>query len=203
MIVTFLTSSGSKELNLPSQLRTRTIQAARESTHPSAFEPVNEHVWDLLLHSSHPNFIRYVICNGNPPRVWFAHFLGAFTIILGLVEALLCIKYGLGRGWRVFSLPLFLIGVSTSAAAFYGMCVVLHGLHHRQLRPWELFRDEESGTYAPEKERKLRIFEKEVWVEEPALRQLHDRIFFQALTVASLFTLVMEAIFLSVPNAPK
>ena len=203
MVVTFLTSRGAKELNLPSQLRTRTIQAAQESTHPSVFEPVNEHVWDLLLRSSHPNFIRYIICNGNPPRVWFAHFLGAFTIVLGLLEALLCIGYGLGRGWRVFSLPLFLIGAATSAAASYGMCVVLHGLHHRQLRPWELFRDEESGEYAPEKERKLRIFDKEVWVEEPALRQLHDRIFFQALAVASLFTLVMATILLSVPNVPK
>jgi hypothetical protein len=203
MIVTFLTSRGAKELNVPSQLRTRTIQAARESTHPNVFEPVNAHVWDLLLRSSHPNFIRYIICNGNPPRVWFAHFLGVFTILLGLLEALLCIGYGVGRGWRVFSLPLFLIGAATSAAACYGMCVVLHGMHHRQLRPWELFRDEESGDYAPQKERKLRIFDKEVWVEEPALRQLHDRIFFQALAVASLFTLVMAAIFLSVPNVPK
>jgi Regulator of G protein signaling domain len=201
MVVTFLTSSGAKELNLPSQLRTRTIQAARETTHPDVFEPVNDHVWDLLLRSSHPNFIRYIICNGNPPRVWFAHFLGAFTILLGLMEALLCIGYGVGRGWRVFSLPLFLIGAATTCAALYGMCVVLHGLHHRQLRPYELFRDEETGEYAPNKERKLRIFDKEVWVEEPALRQLQDRIFFQALAVASLFTLLMAAIFLSVPNA--
>jgi hypothetical protein len=73
-------------------------------------------------------------------------------------------------------------------------------MHHRQLRPWELFRDEETGEYAPNKKRNLRIFDKEVWVEEPALRQLHDRIFYQALAVASLFTLVMAAIFLSVPN---
>ena len=203
MIVTFLTSRGAKELNLPSQLRARTIQAAQESTHPSVFEQVNEQVWNLLLHSSHPNFVRYIICNGNAPRVRFAHSLGAFTILLGLLEALLCIGYGVDRGWRVFSLPLFLIGAATSSAAFYGMCVVLHGLHHRQLRPWELFRDEESGQYSPEKERKLRIFDKEVWVEEPVLRQLHDRIFFQALAVASLFTFVMAAIFLSVPNAPK
>lgn len=203
MIVTFLTSRGTKELNLPSQLRTRTIQAARETTHPSVFDPVKDHVWDLLLHSSHPNFIRYIISNGNSPRVWCAHFLGAFSILLGLLEVLLCIGYGVGRGWRVFSLPLFLIGSATSTAACYGLCVVLHGLHHRQLRPWELFRDEESGEYAPEKERKLRIFDKQVWVEEPALRQLQDRIFFQALAVASIFTLVLAAIFLSVPNAPK
>jgi len=135
--------------------------------------------------------------------VWFAHFLGALTICLGLLEALLCIGYGVNRGWRVFSLPLFLIGAATSTAACYGMCVVLHGLHHRQLRAWELFRDEETGDYAPDKERKFRIFDKEVWVEEPALRQLHDRIFFQALAVAALFTCVMAVIFLSVPNAPR
>jgi hypothetical protein len=83
------------------------------------------------------------------------------------------------------------------------MCVVLHGLHHRQLKPWELFRDEETGEYTPDKERRLRIFDREVWVEEPALRQLQERIFFQALAVASFFTLIMAAIFLSVPNARK
>src|SRR5438477_335291 len=109
MIATFLLSNGARELNLPSQLRTRTIQAARDSTHPDVFEPVNQHVWDLLLYSSHPNFVRYIICNGNPPRVWFAHFLGALTIALGLLEAVLCIAYDLNRGWRIFSLPLFLI----------------------------------------------------------------------------------------------
>jgi hypothetical protein len=35
----------------------------------------------------------------------------------------------------------------------------------------ELFRDEETGEYVPEKARKMKIFDKEVWVEEPALRQ--------------------------------
>lgn len=200
MSVLFLTAKGAKELNLPSQLRARTIQAVRETTHPDVFEPVNDHVWDLLLRSSHPNFIRYIIRNGNIPRVRCAHFLGALMIILGFLEALMCIGYGVGRAWRIFSLPLFLIGAATSCAASYGMCAVLHGLHRRQLSPWELFRDEESGEYAPEAERKLRIFDKEVWVEEPALRQLHDRIFYQSLALASLFTICMAAIFLSVPN---
>jgi hypothetical protein len=201
MVRTFLTCRGSKELNLPDQLRTQTIHWASQSTHPDVFEPVNKHVFGLLLRNSHPNFIRYMICNGNPPRVWFAHTLGAVTIVLGLIEAAFCIGYGLHRVWRLFSLPLFLIGASTSAAACYGMCVVLHGLHHRQLKPWELFRDAESGEYAADKKCKLRIFDKEVWVEEPALRQLHDRIFWQAVAVALLFTLAMEAIFVSVPNA--
>jgi hypothetical protein len=203
MIVTFLTSRGSKELNLPSQLRTRTIQAARQSTHPAVFEPVQSHIYDLLLHSSHPNFIRYIVCNGNTPRVWCAHFFGITFMLLGLLEALLCIVYALGRGWRVFSLPLFLFGSAASTGACYGMCIVLHGIHHRQLRPWELFRDDETGEYAPERERRLHIFDKEVWIEEPALRQLHDRIFFQVLVVASLLTLVVESILLSVPNVSK
>jgi hypothetical protein len=203
MIVTFLTARGTKELNLPSQLRARTFQAAYESTHPDIFKPVNEHVWDLLLHSSHPNFIRYAICNGNPPRVYFAHFVGIFIIILGLIEALLCIVYDIGRGWRAFSVPLVFIGASVSAAACYGMCLALHGLRHRQLRPWELFHDEESGEYAPEKERRLRIFDKEAWIVDPTLRQLHDRIFFQSLAVGGLFTIVMAAILLCVPNVSR
>ena len=203
MIVSFLTSRGTKELNLPSQLRTRAIRAARESTHPDVFEPVNEHIWDLLLNCSHPNFIRYITCNAHPPRIWCAYVAGSLMISLSLLEALLCIVYGLGQAWRVFSLPLFLIGSTAFVAARYGMCVVLYGLQHRQLQPWELFRQGETGAFALEMERKFRIFDKEIWIEEPVLRQIQNKIFCQALAIGLLLTIVMETVFLSVPNVRR
>ena len=98
------------------------------------------------------------------------------------------------------------------------MCVVLHGLHHRHVRPWELFQaDSEISMADPLKtsnferndvtteywvarysERNLarKIFDREVWVQEPALRQVQDWIFVQALVVALLVSVVLTCIWI-------
>ena len=203
IVVTFLTSNGSKELNLPSNLRLNTIRAAQSNTHPSVFQAVYQHVYYLLYASSHPNFIRFVICNGNRPRVWFARGLGIVTMLLGFLVAGLLVGLGVPRAWRCFAIPLWLIGCATLVGGIYGMCVVLHGFAHRQLRPWELLTDDEDASIVTYKRSSIRtllhIFDKEVWIEEPALRQLHSRVFFQALFIAVIFTGIMTAIFLSVP----
>lgn len=44
---------------------------------------------------------------------------------------------------RAIAAPLWLIGISTLWAAMKGMCIVLHGLHHTHVRPWELWNDDE------------------------------------------------------------
>lgn len=100
------------------------------------------------------------------------------------------------------------------------MCVVLHGLHHRHVRPWELFQlpptppsEEEEDPLSPtgthsndigtrfwkEKYRKRnlirKVFDREVWVQEPALRQIQDAIFLQALVVATVAGVAVTAVF--------
>ena len=127
---------------------------------------------------------------------------------------------------------LWVLGLSTSMAAWKGMCVVLHGLHHRHVRPWEMFQassnsintptapsspDTELGTldedplnprstarndatiqYWTERYAKRnivrKIFDREVWIQEPALRQVQDKIFVQALVVAILVSLAVTCI---------
>lgn len=102
------------------------------------------------------------------------------------------------------------------------MCVVLHGLHHRHLRPWELFEDGASDDERPswdsltssssnsfedepwvkqyEKRNTIRkIFDREVWIEEPALRQLQDTIFLQALLGSFILSCIIVGIFCAVP----
>src|SRR5690242_11415699 len=89
---------------------------------------------------------------------------------------------------------------------------VLHGLHDRHVRPWELFVDEEeqaeqdrwsfdsagsSNSYEDEswvakyKKRNVirKIFDSQVWIKEPALRQIQDTIFIQSV----LFALLLSA----------
>ncbi|KAJ3472114.1 hypothetical protein NLG97_g11273 [Lecanicillium saksenae] len=108
------------------------------------------------------------------------------------------------------------------------MCVVLHGMHHRHVRPWELFTQdtEKDGAESPiasktsfdsfdssnsyedepwvvkyEKRNIVRkVFDREVWIQEPALRQIQDTIFIQAILASLLFGGILTAIFVAVPG---
>jgi len=155
--------------------------------------------------------------------VVFARGLGIGGIVGGLLVGLLITLSGVNRGWRALAFPLLFIGISTLIAAIKGMCVVLHGMHHRHLRPWELFQDEDDDTVelkgdsmdtfesnnsyedepwiAKYQKRNVirKIFDRELWVEEPALRQIQDTIFVQSLLGALLGSLIITAIFLAVP----
>ena len=203
------------------------LHALANTTHPSAFSTVVHTVEWTLRHQAHPNFIRWTICNGNRPRVIFARCLGVGGIVGGIVSAILITLSDAGRAWRVLSAIGFMIGVATLIAAWKGMCVVLHGMHHRHLRPWELFAEDDdvsshsfemskesfdslgsSNSYEDEpwvakyEKRNLlrKILDREVWIQEPALRQIQDTIFVQALGGGLIVTAIAMAIFVSVPK---
>lgn len=102
-------------------------------------------------------------------------------------------------------------------------------MHHRHLRPWELFVDEydESATLELKKgsfdslgssnsyedepwiakydHRNVvrKVFDREVWIQEPALRQIQDTIFVQALLGSLLLSLVAVGIFVALPMGRK
>lgn len=99
-------------------------------------------------------------------------------------------------------------------------------MHHRHLRPWELFAGDDdsssdvelkkasfdtmgsSNSYEDEpwvakyEKRNLirKVFDREVWIQEPALRQIQDTIFLQALGGALLVTAAAVGIFVAVPK---
>ena len=99
-------------------------------------------------------------------------------------------------------------------------------MHHRHLRPWELFADEDdsssvyelkkgsfdslgsTNSYEDEpwvakydKRNVIRkVFDREVWIQEPALRQIQDTIFLQSILGAILGTAIFMAIFIPVPK---
>ena len=97
-----------------------------------------------LRGQSHPNFIRWAICNGNKPRVLFVRNSGIAHIVTALVLGLLLILSHASRWWRVFVFPLFFVGFDISVAAYKGLCVIIHTGHRRALRPWEQFHEEVS-----------------------------------------------------------
>ena len=99
-------------------------------------------------------------------------------------------------------------------------------MHHRHLRPWELFADEEdsSSTYELKKgsfdslgssnsyedepwvakyeKRNIirKVFDREVWIQEPALRQIQDTIFLQAVGAAVVLSAITVGIFVAFPK---
>ena len=243
VIATYIADGGSRQLNLSSKERNALLHALANTTDPSAFEKVANTVEWSLRHQAHPNFIRWTICNGNRPRVIFARGLGVGGIVGGIAIAVLLILSSAGRAWRVLAAIAFMIGISTLIAAWKGMCVVslstlllhlvvtniskvLHGMHHRHLRPWELFADEDDATsyyemkngsfdsfgssnsyedepwVAKYDKRNIirKVFDREVWIQEPALRQIQDTIFVQALLGALVSTAVLTGIFCAFPN---
>ena len=156
----------------------------------------------------------------------FARGLGIGGIVVGFLADLIITLSSASRAWRVLPFLGWFIGIATLIAAWKGMCVVLHGMHHRHLRPWELFADdpdevlnekfmsqesltsnssksfEDEPWVARYKKRNVirKIFDREIWIEEPALRQIQDTIFLQALLGAFLMSAVVVGIFCAVPR---
>lgn len=227
IIATYIMDGAPRQLNLSSSEQKVVVQALSHTTHPTAFRGLVKNIEGALRHQAHPNFVRWSICNGNPARVFFARALGVGLIVAGLVIAVLLTLSGASRGYRALPAIAFVLGISTLVAAYKGMCVVLHGMHHRHVRPWELFVQEEgddkesaqgkdsfesfgsSNSYEEEpwvvkyEKRNVvrKIFDREVWIQEPALRQIQDTIFVQAMLAALLGAGALTAIFVAVPGA--
>ncbi|KAI9838960.1 MAG: hypothetical protein M1819_004168 [Sarea resinae] len=226
VIATYVADGAPRQLNLSSRERTALLHALQNTTHPSALAGVIKTVEWSLRRQAHPNFVRWSICNGNRPRVIFARGLGIGLIVVGLLVSILITLSGASRGYRALAAIAFVLGIATLIAAWKGMCVVLHGMHHRHLRPWELFTedDDESSSYEMhkgafdsfgsgnsyedepwvakyEKRNVIRkVLDREVWIQEPALRQIQDTIFLQAMGASIILSAILTAIFVAVPR---
>lgn len=222
IIAIYLSDESPRELNISSKERAAVLHALSNTTHPSAFRSLMTNIEWSLRCQSHPNFIRWTICNGNRPRVVFARMLGVGGIVGGIAAGTLITLSSAGRGWRVLAMIGFMIGISTLIAAWKGMCVVLHGMHHRHLRPWELFVEEDANEFDVKREsfdsmasnsfedepwiakydrRNIvrKVFDREVWIQEPALRQIQDTIFIQSILGALILSAIATGVFVALP----
>jgi hypothetical protein len=152
IIAIYLAEGSPRELNISAKDRTAALRAIAQTTHPSALREIFVNIEGSLRLQSHPNFVRWSICNGNPPRVAFAIFLGIFCIVAGLTASLVLTLGNSARGWRAMGAIGWMLGISTLFAALKGMCIVLHGLHHCHVRPWELWTDAENTEMRGSKE---------------------------------------------------
>lgn len=137
IILHYLSFDSPRELNLSHKDRVSTLHALQHTTHPSALLPAFKVVEVALRGQSHPNFIRWSICNGNQPRVFFVRTMGVSNTLFGFVIAILLTLSGVSRWWRILAAIEWFIGLSTLIAAYKGLCVILHATHMRTLKPWE------------------------------------------------------------------
>jgi len=141
----YLAFTAPRELNISHRDRARCLHALQHTTHPSALEPAVKITEAALRGQSHPNFIRWSICNGNKPRVFFVRTMGVTNSTFGFIIAIVLTLSSLSRWWRIFAAIEWFMGISTMIAAYKGLCVILHHSHARNLRPWEQDLDSEIG----------------------------------------------------------
>lgn len=133
----YLLSSSPRELNLSHRDRAAVIHALQNTTHPSALFPALYIAESTLRGQAHPNFIRWSICNGNKPRVFFVRTMGVSSTIFGFLIAILLTLSSASRWWRIFAAVEWFLGISTLVAAYKGLCIIMHHSRVRNLRPWE------------------------------------------------------------------
>jgi hypothetical protein len=124
-------------LNLSHRDRGLVLHALQHTTHPSAFAPAVKVAEATLRGQSHPNFIRWSICNGNKPRILAVRALGIANMLAGFYIAIGLTLSHASRYYRLFAAIPWLVGFTTIFAAFKGLCMILHHKHTRNLRPWE------------------------------------------------------------------
>jgi len=114
------------------------LRALHHTTHPSAFSSVRN-VIDLgLRHYSHPNFIRWSICNGNQPRILLLRTLAVSWLSIAFILALLLVLSSVTRWARLAVIFPLWMGLVSITVSVQGLCVLLHRMHEREMRPWEL-----------------------------------------------------------------
>ncbi len=229
VISTYLMDGAPRQLNMSDRDRKAVLHALSYTTHPSALRIAFGTVDSSLRLQNHPNFVRWSVCNGNPERISFSRALGLSGLLLTILIALLTTLSRAHRGWRAFTLIGWVLGIAAIIASYTGgMCLCMHTFsrHHRHVRPWELYADGDeeedhdrhrkssfdsfaTGSNSFEQEpwvsryadRSLlrKIFEKEAWIQEPALRQIHDTIFAQAMLLGLLSGGVLTGIFVALP----
>ncbi|TVY83806.1 hypothetical protein LSUE1_G001217 [Lachnellula suecica] len=141
----YLAFTAPRELNLSHKDRALCLHALQHTTHPSAFLPAVNIAETALRGQSHPNFVRWSICNGNKPRVFFVRTMGVSNILFGFLIAILLTLSRASRWFRIFAALEWFIGISTMVCAYKGLCIIMHHSHSRNLRPWEQDLDVELG----------------------------------------------------------
>ena len=133
----YLTPGSPRQLDLSHNDRATVLRALEYTTHPSALRPVKKMLDSTLRNQSHPNFIRWSICNGNKQWTYALRAFAITNIAIGFAIAIVLTLSRASRYWRIFAALEWWFGITNIIAASQGLCVLLHRLHTRQYHAWE------------------------------------------------------------------
>ena len=137
-IITHYIAPGSpRQLNLSHNDRAMVLRALEHTTHPSALTLIKRTLDSTLRTSSHPNFVRWSICNGNKQWTYGLRIFAIMNIVIGFVIAIVLTLSKFSRWWRIFAALEWWFGITNIIAASQGLCVLLHRMHTRQYHQWE------------------------------------------------------------------
>ena len=126
-----------RQLNLIPEDREAVIRALGSTTHPSALSRVKRMLDSTLRRESHPNFVRWSLCNGNKQWTLSLRIFAMINISIGFMIATILTLSRASRYWRIFAAIEWWFGITNIIAASQGLCVLLHRMHSRQYHPWE------------------------------------------------------------------
>jgi hypothetical protein len=205
----FLLPGSPKELNIPSPMRRKVLDAIQISTDPKIFAPVAEHCHLLLKSCSHRNFIRLGVSNGTFETICVATSLGIILTVTGFMAMLLLAFVSPGfrqcSRWRGIGIwPMWSVGIGLILSGLRGSCFFLLLFSRRQPLPWERF--EEDNQQARKKKNKviallskLMIFDRKLKVQDDNLRRLQRKVVMQSLLGGAAFATMMVVVFLCLP----
>ncbi|KAL8858743.1 MAG: hypothetical protein Q9178_004660 [Gyalolechia marmorata] len=180
----YIATESPRELNLSHKTRTTVLHALHHTTHPSAFSLVHDIVESTLRGQSHPNFIRWSICNGHSRnlRPWEQFRDGAF--------------------FRSFETD---DEAALSTDEVYSMSS--RGDNSKGVTFMDTFGRGNSYEHEPwveryEKQPLLqKIFPRNIWIQNDTIRILQDRIVWQSHLWSLAVSVPLTAAIVAVPRA--
>ena len=133
----YIAPGSPRELNLSHNDRAIVLRALEHTTHPSALTLVKRMLDSTLRNQSHPNFVRWSICNGNKQWTFALRAFAITNITIGFAIAIVLTLSKYSRWWRIFAAFEWWFGTTNIIAASQGLCVLLHRMHTRQYHAWE------------------------------------------------------------------
>ncbi|CAF9940517.1 hypothetical protein IMSHALPRED_002059 [Imshaugia aleurites] len=133
----YIVPGSPRELNLSHNDRATVLRALEHTTHPSALTLVKRMLDSTLRNQSHPNFVRWSICNGNKQWTVALRAFAIMNIVVGFAIAIVLTLSKYSRWWRIFASFEWWFGTTNIIAASQGLCVLLHRMHTRQHHAWE------------------------------------------------------------------
>ncbi|KAL6721720.1 hypothetical protein ACLMJK_000825 [Lecanora helva] len=146
IVAHYIAPGSPRQLNLSHNDRATVLRALKYTTHPSALTLVKRVLYSTLRDRSHPNFIRWSICNGNEEWTCTLRVFAIVNILIGCAIAITLTLSSYSRWWRIFAAIEWWFGIANIIASSQGLCVLLHRLHARQCHAWETKDDDDVET---------------------------------------------------------